>query len=69
MNRKRIARQAYTAAADRVLASIDAGALSWDEGRAKLAKLRTAYDKRVSDIDLHSFLGARGLLNIVRIAA
>lgn len=69
MNRKRLARLAYTAAADRILAACDAGDMSREDGRARLAKLRTAYDKRVSDIDLGSFLAARGLTNIVRIAA
>lgn len=69
MNRKRLARLAYTAAADRILALCDAGEINWDAARARLASLRTAYDKRVSDIDLADWLAARGLTNIVRIAA
>lgn len=69
MNRKRLARLAYTAAADRILAACDAGEINWDAARARLDKLRAAYDRRVADIDLGSFLAARGLTNIVRIAA
>ena len=69
MNRKRLARLAYTAAADRILALCDAGAINWDAGRARLASLRTAYDRRVSDIELADWLDDRGLTNIVRIAA
>lgn len=69
MNRRRLARLAYTAAADRILAACDAGDMSRENGRARLASLRTAYDKRVSDIDLADWLAARGLTNIVRIAA
>lgn len=69
MNRKRLARLAYTAAADRILAACDAGDMSREDGRARLASLRTAYDKRFSDIELADWLAARGLTNIVRIAA
>lgn len=69
MDRRSLARIAFTAAADRLYEQFDARQITGPEARAKLAKLRTAYDKRVSDIELHSFLGARGLLNIVRIAA
>jgi len=61
LNRKRLARIAYIAAADRLLASCDAGTMSREAGRGKLEALRRAYDKRVSDIELGSFLAARGL--------
>lgn len=61
MNRKRLARIAYIAAADRLLAACDAGTMSREAGRAKLEALRRAYDKRVSDIELRSFLGSHGL--------
>jgi hypothetical protein len=44
-------------------------ALAGMAGRAKLAAFRRAYDKRVSDIDFADWLAARGLTNIVRIAA
>ena len=67
MNRKRLARIAYIAAADRLLASCDAGTMSREAGRAKLEALRRAYDKRVSDIELGSFLAARGLEHIVSV--
>lgn len=69
MDRKRIARIAYTAAADRLLAARDAGAIDNLSARAKLAALRRAYDKRVSDIELRSFLAARGLERIAGRAA
>ena len=68
MNRKRLARLAYTAAADRILATVNAGEINWDAARARLASLRTAYDRRVSDIELADWLAARGLTNIVRAA-
>lgn len=62
MDRKRLARIAYIAAADRLLARCDAGALSREEGSDKLASLRRAYDKRVADIEFGAFLKAHGLM-------
>ena len=61
MNRKRLARIAYIAASDRLLAACDAGTLSREAGRAKLGALRRAYDKRISDIELEAFFEANGL--------
>ena len=69
MNRRRLARLAHTVAADRIVAAYRAGEISPEYGRAKLVKLDAAYRQRVSDIDLADWLAARGLTNIVRIAA
>lgn len=69
MDRRRLARIAHTAAADRLVAAYSAGEISREYGSAKLAKLDAAYRQRVSNIDLANWLAARGLTNIVRIAA
>ena len=61
MDRARLARLAYTAAADRVLASRDTGASDWPEARAKLAALRAAYDKRREAIRFGSFVRSHRL--------
>lgn len=61
MNRKHLARIAYIAAADRLLALCDAGTISREAGREKLAALRRAYDKRISDIELPAFFASHGL--------
>lgn len=61
MDRKRLARIAYIAAADRLLAACDAGTMDRVDARAKLEALRRAYDKRVSDIELGAFLKSHGL--------
>lgn len=61
MDRRRLARLAYTAAADRLLADRDMGAVAWPEARAKLAALRAAYDKRKEAIEFASFVRTHGL--------
>jgi len=61
MDRKRLARIAYIAACDRLYAQFDARQITGPEARAKLDKLRAAYEKRKQDIELRSFLTSRGL--------
>ena len=61
MDRKRLARIAYIAACDRLYAQFDARQVTGPEARAKLDKLRAAYEKRKQDIELRSFLVSRGL--------
>lgn len=61
MDRKRLARIAYIAACDRLYAQFDARQVTGPEARAKLDKLRAAYEKRKQDIELRSFLTSRGL--------
>lgn len=65
MDRKRLSRIAYIAAADRLLAQCDAGTLSREAGRNKLAALRRAYDKRVADIELPAFMASNGLGSVL----
>lgn len=69
MDRRSLARIAHEVAADRLVAAYRAGQISREYGRAKLDKLDAAYRQRVSNIDLSDWLAARGLTNIVRIAA
>lgn len=62
MDRKRLARIAFIAACDRLYAQFDARQITGPEARAKLDKLRAAYEKRKQDIELRrSFLASRGL--------
>lgn len=69
MNRARLVRIAKNIAAERLIDACNAGTISRAEARAKLDKIHAAYRQRVSDIDLADWLAARGLTNIVRIAA
>lgn len=61
MDRKRLARIAYIAAADRLHAQCDAHQISGPEAREKLAKYRAAYERRKDRIALSSFLRNRRL--------
>lgn len=69
MNRKLYATRAKNTAADQIIAAFKAGEISGNDASAKLDRLHAVYRQRVSDIDLADWLAARGLTNIVRIAA
>lgn len=61
MNRKLIARRAFTTAADRLFAARDTGAVGWPEASTKLAALRAAYEKRKEAIDLADWVRSHEL--------
>lgn len=61
MDRAKLARLAYTAAWNRLLASRRSGKLSTAEALAKLAALRAAYDKRREAIRFGSFVRSHRL--------